>query len=118
MTSRYKTGDRVRVRVHPDVDAAYYGLEGTIVAWMPGTIAPPAYVGRHVRAPCPGDFFINFDDPPPTSYGASQAGAVHQGGAWYDDLVDAAPPEPTIQEIADAFGVDPYDVASAALEGL
>ena len=113
--SRFKTGDRVRVKSHPNVDPAYHGLEGKIVAWVPkGTLS---WHGRHLRIPQEGDFFIDFDDPPLTAFGTSQKGrTIHQGGAWYDALVEEVPPEPTIGEIADLFGVDPYDVAIAALE--
>lgn len=116
MASRYKTGDRVRVRMHPDVDPAYFGLEGTIVAWMPRSTGLPYATAWLHRPPHPGDFFINFDDPPTNSMGTSQADRVHQGGPWHDALVEDAPPEPTIGEIADLFGIDPYEVAKAALE--
>lgn len=116
MASRFKTGDRVRVRVHPDVDPAYHGLEGKIVAWMPKSTALPYGYGRHMRLPHPGDFFIAFDDPPPNMYGGSQKDKIHQGGPWHDSLVEEVPPEPTIGEIADLFGIDPYEVAKAALE--
>jgi hypothetical protein len=116
MPSRFKTGDRVRVRDHPDVDREYVGLEGKIVAWVPKGIAPPSYVGYH-RGPHPGDFFIDFDDPPPDMWGLSPKGKrIHQGGPWHDALVEEVPPEPTIGEIADLFGIDPYDVAIAAWE--
>jgi hypothetical protein len=113
--SRFKTGDRVVVRNHPDVEPQFVGLEGTIVAWFPKKALPVNYYGRHVRAPGPGDFYIKFDDPPPDMWG-NVPDRIHHGGPWHDALVEEAPPEPTIGEIADAFGIDPYDVAKAALE--
>ena len=109
----FKTGDRVEVLHHRDVDPAYWGLEGKIVAWVPRRTAQPTHPGLHTRTPHPGDFYICFDDPPDQHYFANE---IHQGGPWNPAWVKPAPPEMTIGEIADLFGVDPYDIAIAALK--
>lgn len=103
------------VREHRDADPAFWGLEGTIVAWLPRNTPAHRY-GTHVRLPQPGNFFIHFDDPPLDMYGNTTNHKIHHGGPWCDALVEPAPPEPTIGEIADLFGIDPYEVAKAALE--
>lgn len=113
----FKTGDRVEVIHGSPTDPAYWGLEGKIVAWVPRWINRPSYINSAVhRLPHPGDFYIHFDTPPLGPYGASMADRVHQGGPWNPEWVKPVPPEMTIGEIADLFGVDPYEIAVAALK--
>lgn len=98
---KFKTGDRVRALDHRAVGEDFRGLEGAIVAFSPGA---------------DDEFFINFDTPPADYYHSGRGDAIHQGGKWHAHLVELIEPEPTIQEIADLFGMDPHDVAVSALE--
>ena len=120
--SQYKTGDRVVVKNHPDIEPDLHNLEGVIVGWVPKG-PRDAWLGNHAARRNDGEHFLVWLDNPPdrvkyrfSYYNGNPAQAPYHHGIYVDEDVEPASPDPTIGEIADLFGVDPADIAQAALD--
>lgn len=96
MRGRFKNGDRVFVDLTQGVEE----VEGTVVGYVPAN----------------GMYLVELDEVPPLLiYGWSTSKRLHKLRPFHSSDLREGPPDPTIQELADLFGVDPYDIAIAAL---